>query len=358
MANRLRVGVVGLRRGLSYVRVFNARPDAEVVAVADLDPERLATVCQEYRIPYGVAQLPDLLEIDLDVVVIATPVPRHAGDVVAALERGAHVLSEVPAIASVDECETLIAAVERSGCQYMLAENCCYWAFVDTVKQLNAHGDFGTIFYAEAEYIHNIPHLRRDADGQPTWRAALDPITYITHSLGPIVWVTGQYPVEVTCYETSNHCEPGGVDLQVAIFRMTDGGLARITCSFANAHWGHHRFAFFGTRASLDTGSVGVDEPKFWSPAIPNVTAPVRLPVGTNFPRAPRAATLGGHGTTEWYLVDAFLQAIRDGTRPPIDVYDAIMYSLPGLCARDSARTGRPVTIPQFQTRRVPRQGG
>ncbi|MGH2356176.1 MAG: Gfo/Idh/MocA family protein, partial [Chloroflexota bacterium] len=175
------------------------------------------------------------------------------------------------------------------------------------------------------------------------------PITYITHSLGPIISVTGQYPVETTCYGAAGHCEPGVTDVHTAIFRLAGGAVARITISFANAHWGHHRFAFFGTKASLDTGSVGQDEPKFWSPTLPNITRPVRLPVGRDFPGAPRAAALGGHGTAEWYMVDAFLRSIREGTRPPIDVHDAIMYSLPGLCALESARTGQPVTIPQYQ---------
>lgn len=352
MSKKLRAGVIGLRRGASFVRLLQAMGDVEVVGAADGDEARVEEVCREHRVPRACRDLTELLEVGLDLLVIATPVPQHVDHAVQALEAGVHVLSEVPAVSQLDECDTLISAVERSGRQYMLLENCCYWAFVDTVKQLHARGDFGTIFYAEAEYIHNIPELRRDAQGKPTWRATLDPIIYITHSLGPIIWITGQYPVETTAYGTSGHCEPGVPDVQVALFRMTDGSIVRITCSFANAHWGHHRYAFFGTRASLDTGSVGIDEPKFWSPSLPNIRKPVQLPVGTNFPQAPRAAAFGGHGTAEWFMLEACLDAIRTGTRPPIDVYDAIMYSLPGLCARDAVRSGGPIAIAQYQMRR------
>lgn len=352
MSRKLRAGVIGLRRGASLVRVLQALRDVEVAGVADVDEARLAEVCGEHGIARPCRDLTELLEVGLDLVVIASPVPWHVEHAVCALDAGVHVLSEVPAVARMDECDTLIAAVERSGRQYMLLENCCYWAFVDTVEHLHTRGDFGTIFYAEAEYIHNIPELRRDAHGNPTWRATLDPITYITHSLGPIIWVTGQYPVETTAYGTIGHCEPDVPDVQVALFRMTDGSVTRITCSFANAHWGHHRFAFFGTRASFDTGSVGIDEPKYWSTSFPNLSRPIPLPVGTNVPRAPRSATLGGHGTAEWFMLEAGLNAIRDGNPPPIDVYDAVMYSLPGLCARDALQTGKPVAIPQYQERR------
>ncbi|MER3405343.1 MAG: hypothetical protein C4289_09465, partial [Chloroflexota bacterium] len=273
MGEVLRAGVLGLRRGLSFVRVLQATDGIDVAAVADLDSSLVERVCREHGVAQGCSTLAELLAYSLDFVVIATPPALHVAHTIEALDYGVHVLCEVPAIARLEECDMLLAAVERSGRQYMLAENCCYWAFVDTVRRLHARGDFGTIFYAEAEYIHNIPQLRRDAQGQPTWRATLEPITYITHSLGPIIWITGQYPIEVSCYGTAEHFEPGVTDLHVAIFRMTDGNLARITVSFANAHWGHHRFAFFGTQASLDTGSVGLDKPKFWSPGLPNIAA-------------------------------------------------------------------------------------
>ncbi len=94
-------------------------------------------------------------------------------------------------------------------------------------------------------------------------------------------------------------------------------------------------------------GRWGIDEPKYLAKSLPNVAGPVRLPIGADFPCAPAAAKLGAHGTSEWYMVADFLRSIHEGGRPPIDVYDALMYSLPGLCARDSARAGRPVAIPQ-----------
>ncbi|HEX5414920.1 MAG TPA: Gfo/Idh/MocA family oxidoreductase [Chloroflexota bacterium] len=356
MSEKLRAGVIGLRRGASLARVLQAMADVDVVGIADPDEARLTEVLREHPGAQAGRNLTELLEVGLDLVVVATPVPYHVEHATTALAAGVHVLSEVPALARLDECDTLIAAVERSGRLYLLLENCCYWAFIDTVKQLHARGDFGSIFYAEAEYIHNIPELRRDAQGNPTWRATLDPITYITHSLGPIMWVTGEYPVETTAYGTTGHCEPGVPDVQVALFRMTNGGVARVTCSFANAHWGHHRFAFFGTQASFDSGSVGRDEPKFWSPALPNLSGPAHLPVGTNFPKAPRAAGLGGHGTTEWFMLEAGLNALRTGSPPPIDVYDAIMYSLPGLCAREALQSGKPVAIPPYYEKRCSRR--
>jgi predicted dehydrogenase len=348
----LRVGVIGLRRGLGFVRLLQAMEGTEVVGVADQDEERRERVCREHGVPLGCATLGELLQARLDFVVIATPLPLHVAHAIEALEAGVHVLSEVPAAGTVEECERLVAAVERSGCHYMLAENCCYWAIADAARAMYARGDFGELFYREAEYIHHIPEARRDAAGLPTWRASMEPIIYCTHSLGPLLWIGGGYPVNVSCYSTGAHFDATVPDLQVAIFQMDDGGVVRVTCSFANAHWQGHRFALYGSRASLDTGWIGREEPRYWSTAIPHLQQPVRLPIGTDVPNLPAAARLGGHGTAEWQMVTAFVQSLRDGTRPPIDVYDAVMFSLPGLIARDSAGAGRSLPIPQYQQRR------
>ncbi len=334
------------------MRVLQATKGVELVAVADPDEAKTRHVCQERAIPHGCSTLAELLAVPLDFVVIATPLPLHVSQVVEALAQGVHVLSEVPAVATREECDVLLEAVERSGRCYMLAENYCYLTVIDLVTQLAARGEFGTIFYAEAEYVSNQPTQWRDEAGRPTWRTSMQPITYLTHSLGPIMWVTGQYPVEVACYGTGDHFVPGYTDLQVALFRMTDGSVARVTVSFANTHWGGFRYAFMGTRGSLDTGWLGKDPVEFYSPQIPHVRAPLHLPISFTFLGKGQPASLTGHGSVAWEMVQDFLQAIRAGTPPPIGVYDAIMYSLPGICAVEAARRGQPVAIPQYQTRR------
>ena len=340
MSGELRAGVLGVGRGLSFVRVMQAMDGVSVTAVADMRAERVRTVCAEHDVPKGLASLDELLAEDLDLVVVATPVSNHAEHSIAALEAGVNVLSEIPVIATREEADQLVDAARKSDALYMCGENCNYWAFVDSLKRLNQRGDFGEIFAAEAEYIHSIPGLRRDEHGNPTWRASMLPITYLTHSLGPVMSVIGQYPVEVVCLGTSEYFEPNLTDIQMALFRMTDDSVVRISCSFANAHWGNHRQVFMGTKATFDSGWIGKDEPKFRYAGESEFTVPDNLPLGTNFPNVPTAAALGGHGTAEWFMLQDCLNAIRQGGPAPIDVYEGIMYSLPGVCAAESAANG------------------
>jgi len=50
-----------------------------------------------------------LQKADGDIVLIATPGPMHARpQAIAALDAGYHVLSEVPAAGTIDECDALV----------------------------------------------------------------------------------------------------------------------------------------------------------------------------------------------------------------------------------------------------------
>ena len=120
---KLKVGVVGLGRGRVHIHNFAAHEQSEVVALCDMDAARLA----EYPIDASKhTDYEEFLKQDLDLVALCTPLPQHADHTVAALESGAHVLCEVPAVNTLDGCERVVRTVEKTGLKYMLAENSCY----------------------------------------------------------------------------------------------------------------------------------------------------------------------------------------------------------------------------------------
>ena len=47
-----------------------------------------------------------------------------------------------------------------------------------------------------------------------------------------------------------------------------------------------------------------------------------------------------GHGVAEDRIVEGFVESILNDTKPPIDVYDAMDYTAPGICAHLSAEKG------------------
>src|SRR6185436_7589342 len=92
----IRFGVIGLRRGQSFVRSCRAVGGAAVTALYDIDLPRARQTAQEIdALAFG--DLEAFLSGPIDAVAIASPLPYHAAQAIAALGAGKHVLSEVTA---------------------------------------------------------------------------------------------------------------------------------------------------------------------------------------------------------------------------------------------------------------------
>ena len=340
-----RIGVVGFRRGTGPAHVFAALPDCQIAAVCELDA-RLRD-CAHEQFP-GVETFSDYAEMlrqGLDVVVVATPVPLHAEHSTMALEAGCHVLQEVTLAGNVQQCHELLQAVKAHPHQkFMLAENCNYWAHVMSWHRMFADGLLGEFMYAEAEYIHDVRSLLRDAGGKPTWRASLPPIHYCTHSLGPLLSITGERCISASGLRVASKLDPdrGHTPIEVGIFQTASGGVIKVLCAFGIVREPmFHYYTLYGTKGTLETERPP-ESPRTnaYLEAVPYLQGMARLPLGYDVPGAPAAAALGGHGTTEHYMIQDFMDCVRNDTKPPIDIYTALDMALPGLCAHESALNG------------------
>lgn len=345
----LKVGVAGLRRGTSLLRVFALHKDVRIVAACDVNEERGESVGKQMELEAVYTDYNEFLSHDMDVVVVATPMPLHVSQSVAALESGKHVLSEIPAANSIDECESLVKAVKKSKGKYMLAENCCYWYFVEKWKEMVAAGKIGKPTYAEAEYVHDCRGLMRDSEGNLTWRASMPPIYYCTHSLGPILSIVNDRCVSAVGMNTGVNVSPdlGAIDMEVGLFRTEKGAVIKILCGFSvERKPAFHYYSVYGAEGCLETVR-GTDRNMAYFKGSDGM---IELPYTRNHPEAPDTATVGGHGTCEFFMVNAFIESIMSDTSPPIDVYEGLSYSLPGLCAHVSAqRGGEVVDVPDLR---------
>ena len=117
----------------------------------------------------------------------------------------------------------------------MMAENYIYTRQNQTVKQIAREGLFGTLYYAEGEYIHELKRLNEVTRWRRTWQTGTDGITYGTHSLGPVLnWMAGDRVVSVACAGSGHHyTDPRGdlyenQDSCVMLCKMRSGGLVKI----------------------------------------------------------------------------------------------------------------------------------
>lgn len=353
----LRIGLVGVGRGSGYGRVFAGDPRCRIAACCDAKAEALARFQAECGLPDRLCftDYDRFLEADLDAVFLGTPIPFHAEQAVKALEAGRHVLSEVTASSTVEGCRRIVEAVRRSGKRYMMAENCCYWPFVEEWRGLVSSGRLGEVLYAEGEYVHDIRNMVYDpATGTRRWRAERAPLHYCSHSLGPLLRILDDRIVRAMGRGEGRRILPeggvGGIDIQVALFETAKGALIKLLrSSVAPREPPLHWYRLQGSRGFVESGRRGI--PGKGLLYVEGEMKEARdIDVLDADPSLPAAAREGGHGTAEYGVVRGFLAALESGGKPPIDEAAAMDLTLPGLVAHESAlRGGEWMEVPSFR---------
>ncbi len=341
------LGIVGLRRGRGFVRVFDAHPRVEVAALCDVDEERLAETGEAFELPEDrlYTDFDSFLDAPIDIVMIATPIGFHAEQTIKSVESGKHVLCEQTAAYTIEDCQRIVDAVKRTGIAYMMAENYTYYHYIREWQKLIEQGKLGEIFYAEGEYVHEIVDLLFDEEtGTYFWRHERPPIWYCAHCLGPLLTLMDDRIVKACGSHSGFHRMPeqkehlGFLDMEAGLFRTQKGALIKILRSqVAPRHPTLVWYCLYGTRGQIENGRAGGDGLLYIEGEMSQKEGGRAIKCSTIDPAAPEEARAGGHGTSEYYMIRDFLDALDNNTRPPIDVMRSMDFTVPGIVAHESA---------------------
>jgi predicted dehydrogenase len=203
--DRIRVAVIGLRRGMVHVQECLKIEFVDVVAVCDIRRDRAAAaaeMCGKQRgkrpAVYDGSEVvwEKMVERDdIDVVYVATPWTWHVPMCVRAMERGKHAFVEVAAAITVADCWRLVNTSEQTQQHCVMLENCCYGENELFVLNMARAGVFGSLTHAECAYIHDLRALLFRLGGEGDWRRdyhqQLNGNLYPTHGLGPVAQYLG-----------------------------------------------------------------------------------------------------------------------------------------------------------------------
>jgi predicted dehydrogenase len=143
--DKVRVGIVGL--GLvcdSHIKAYLSHPDAEVVAVCDLDEPRAKAVAGEFGIhKYYTSYEAMLKDGDINTIDITTPTILHAPMSIAAAKAGKNVLCEKPFCLSLKEGAAVCEEAERRGVTLMVGESYIFMTSIMKARELIDTGEIG-----------------------------------------------------------------------------------------------------------------------------------------------------------------------------------------------------------------------
>ncbi len=339
---RLRIGIIGYGlRGRILARACKRFDEIVVAAICDRGGAARDRAQAEFPGAKTFSDHSSMFEGgNIDAVLVETPPETHAACTIAALDRGIHVLCDVPAVHAVSEAPGLWDAVHRGRAVYMMGATTNYWAFVDACRDILSKGLLGKPFYCEADYVADLGEMIR----QTPWRQYYEPIRYCTHSLGPILHWLDEDLRSVSCFDAGSHAhaDPKEHDAMVAIFHTESRVLVKLLTSFINAHpVPYHRYLLQGTRGYFERTQPladGTQKVLLSSREIYGMSGMTVLPVTESRPEV--QAGIGEHGGADFLMIRDFVASINAGAPVTIDVRAALRMTLPGLFALESAARG------------------
>lgn len=293
------------------------------------------------------------------------------------MDSGKYAATEVGGGTSIEQCWELVRTSRRTGKPCMLLENCCYGREEMTVLNMVKQGLFGELVHAEGGYRHD---LRDEVSlGRENRHYRLENYSnrngdvYPTHDLGPIAKYLGINRGNRMLSLVSIASKARGLNEWNRIHKGEDCDLTHyhfsmgdvITTIIKCAH-GETITLFHDTtlprpysRANLLQGTKGIWQEDKYGVYFDGVSPErdVWEDLNAYYPKYEHPLWVkfrndgvrGGHGGMDYLVLRAFLEAVKAGTQPPIDVYDtAAWMSITTLSEDSVAMGGAPVAIPDF----------
>ena len=163
--NRLKIGIIGCgAHGRGHLQSYAEIPEAEIIAIADVNPDRVQEAATEFRIPYHYTDYRKMLERHaLDIVSLALPPAANRDAAVAAFEAGANVLVSKPLAMNLAEAEEMIATARRCGKLMSMGLQNRSNPEVRALRQFLADGKLGNVYHTRLWHGH-VMHI----PGTPT----------------------------------------------------------------------------------------------------------------------------------------------------------------------------------------------
>lgn len=401
--NKIRLGFIGTGlRGQDHVELALRREDVEVVAICDIKQVMIDATLQLFKT--AGKQLPEIIKgddyayrkllerSDIDAVIIATPWEWHYRMAVDALEAGKHVGCEVIAAATMDELWSLVKTVEKTGKQYMMLENVCYRRDVMAVLNMVKQGMFGELVHLQGGYQHDLREVKFNDGIHPygggaefgvkgfseaSWRTqhSVDENgdLYPTHGIGPIAMMTdinrGNRFTSLVSFASKTRglheyvVKVGGENHPNAKVNFKLGDVVTTMIQTANQETillQHDTslprpyslgFRVQGTRGLwMDLNQSlyieGVSKhPHRWETAKPYLEQ-YDHPLWKKFENDTKGA---GHGGMDFFVLHEFVEAVKNNTNTPLDVYDAASWTaITPLSKASIAGKGKTMDFPDF----------
>ncbi|MBQ8816194.1 MAG: Gfo/Idh/MocA family oxidoreductase [Lachnospiraceae bacterium] len=195
----IKIAVVGTGLiGMQHLRAMEHTDACQLCALCDVNEEKVKELATQYQVPYFTDYHDMPGQVEADAVILNLPHYLHCESTVFFLEHGMHVLVEKPMANTVEECERMIAAAEKSGKKLAVGHVQRYFRVNSWLKKAVEEERFGKLCMITGKRSINY-----FAESRPGWflkkNAAGGGIgmNYGAHALDTLFYITGERKAEI-----------------------------------------------------------------------------------------------------------------------------------------------------------------
>jgi len=225
----IRIGMIGAGGiSSSHSEAIKVNEGCYLKVACDINEEKAKKLAKEHNAEYCT----DYKDVkDVDAVIINLPHFLHCEVTCYFLEKGINVLVEKPMANTVEECDRMIAAAEKSGAKLAVGHVQKYFSSVRDIKKIIDSEKYGKLCMINE--VRNTDYL----PGRPAWflnKAQAGGgivINYGPHSFDRILYTTGSKVKDIKSY-ISNPLSDDDIELNSHILMELENGVtASITYS-------------------------------------------------------------------------------------------------------------------------------
>ena len=253
MTEKLRFGIIGCGViGHLHAEAITSLPDAQLVAVADIIPERAQELAEKYHVkPYS--DFHEMLAREqLDIVDICTPSGQHGEEAIQVMRSRRHVIVEKPMDISREAIEEMLRVQQEAGVKLAVISQHRFDPVTREVHDLVEEQAFGRLVLGNAV----IPWWRSQAYyDSGAWRGTweLDGggvlMNQSIHSIDLLQWLMGPVKSVFAYTDTMVH-RMETEDVAVAVLRFANGALGTISATTGAYPGASTRIEIYGDKGS------------------------------------------------------------------------------------------------------------
>lgn len=363
----VKVGLVGLGFGSEFIPIYQAHPNAEIVAICQRTKSKLDEVGDRFGIDTRYTDFDQMIaDPNIDFVHINSPIPSHAPQTIAALKAGKNVICTVPMATTIEECKEIVRLVRKTGLKYMMAETVVYSREYLFIKEMNRNGELGKIQYLQASHP-------QDMEGWPDYWKDMVPMHYATHVVSPILAMVDGMADYVSCFGSGTINEEcarrsgSHYAVESCHIKIKDSDVAAHLWRFLwdTARQYRESIDVYGSKKSFEWQLITGENPVLHTAKKPEPEIATRVDVPDYAHLLPEPIQKftrgvadedhlsfvqgGGHGGSHPHLVHEFVSALLEDRDPFPNVEQSANWTSVGICAHISAmHGGERVDVPDY----------